>query len=160
MPKLHEFEMESITGESVSFDRFAGKAALVVNVASECGLTPQYAGLRTLHEERDDLNVLGFPCNQFGTQEPGSNDEVREFATSKYDVNFPMFAKVEVNGDGAAPLYEWLREAAPQPDGKAELPWNFTKFLVDAEGNVVKRYDPKTTPEEIGRDLDQALGKA
>lgn len=101
--------------------------------------------------------VLGFPCNQFGRQEPGTNAEILEFATSKYGVTFPMFAKIEVNGDGAAPLYQFLREAAPNPDGTTELPWNFTKFLVDRQGNVIKRYQPKVTPEEIAAELPQYL---
>ncbi len=104
------------------------------------------------------MNVLAFPCNQFGKQEPGTNAEIHAFAKSKYDVNFPMFAKIEVNGDGAAPLYAFLREQAPGEDGTSEISWNFAKFLVDAKGNVVKRYGPKTTPEEIAADLDAALG--
>lgn len=104
------------------------------------------------------MNVLAFPCNQFGKQEPGTNAQIHEFAKRKYDVNFPMFAKVEVNGDGAAPLYQYLREQAPAPDGSTVISWNFAKFLVDAEGNVVKRYGPKTTPEQIEADLDEALG--
>lgn len=113
--------------------------------------------MRTLHESRDDLNVLAFPCNQFGAQEPGSDAEILEFARSKYQVNFPIFAKIEVNGDAAAPLYRFLREGAPEEDGSTEITWNFAKFLVDAQGQVRKRWSPKTTPEDIGAQLDAIL---
>ncbi len=119
-------------------------------------MTKQYAGLRTLQADRSGgiFNVLGFPCNQFGAQEPGTNDEILEFATSKYDANFPLFAKIEVNGDGACDLYAILKAAQPNDDGSTDIPWNFTKFLVNAKGEVVKRFSPKTTPEEIAGQLD------
>lgn len=119
-------------------------------------MTKQYAGLRTLQADRSggNFNVLGFPCNQFGAQEPGTNDEILEFATSKYDANFPLFAKIEVNGDGACDLYAILKAAQPNDDGSTDIPWNFTKFLVNAKGEVVKRFSPKTTPEEIAGQLD------
>ena len=115
-------------------------------------MTPQYAGLRTL-EENGAAKVLGFPCNQFGRQEPGTNDEILEFARTRYDANFQMFAKVEVNGDGACELYEFLKSEQPRPDGKADIAWNFTKFLVDGEGRVVARYEPRATPGQIADDI-------
>ncbi len=118
-------------------------------------MTPQYAGLRTLHNDNDDVVVLGFPCNQFGNQEPGTDAEILEFATSQFDVNFPMFSKIEVNGADTAPLYQLLKEAQPGDGGSADITWNFEKFLVDNAGNVIKRYAPQTTPEEIATDLDQ-----
>ena len=118
-------------------------------------MTPQYAGLRTLHNDNDDVVVLGFPCNQFANQEPGTDAEILEFATSKFDVNFPMFSKIEVNGDTAAPLYQLLKEAQPGDGDSADITWNLEKFLVDKAGNVVKRYAPPTTPEEVAADLDQ-----
>ena len=122
-------------------------------------MTPQYAGLRTLQAQRNNENftVLGFPCNQFGGQEPGSNDEILTFAKSKYDINFPIFAKVEVNGDGACELYEILKNAQPNEDGSTDVKWNFTKFLVNVDGVVVKRFDPGTTPEDIDGQLDGLL---
>lgn len=150
---LSELEMESITGEMVSFSEYRDQALLIVNLASQWGLTPQYAGLRTLQENNPNLRVLGFPCNQFGAQEPGSNEEILEFAKSKYDVNFPMFAKIEVNGPNAVPLYTWLKAEALDEEGNADIPWNFTKFLVSADGKTVKRFHPKVTPEEIGATL-------
>jgi len=118
-------------------------------------MTPQYAGLRTLQAKRNDENftVLGFPCNQFGGQEPGSNEEILNFAKSKYDINFSIFEKVEVNGDGACELYEILKNAQPNEDGSTDVKWNFTKFLVNAKGAVVKRFDPGTTPEDVDGQL-------
>jgi glutathione peroxidase len=115
--------------------------------------------LRTLHNDNHDkgFNVLAFPCNQFGAQEPGSNEEILEFATSKFDVNFPMFAKIEVNGDGAADLYKMLKAAQPDPEGNADIRWNFTKFLVNGAGEVVARFEPQTTPEEIAEALPSHL---
>ena len=119
-------------------------------------MTPQYAGLRTLHEV-GELTVLGFPCNQFGAQEPGTDAEILEFATSNYDVNFPMFAKIEVNGDATAELYEILKAKQPNDDGTADVRWNFTKFLVNADGAVVKRFGPRITPEEIADHLGSLI---
>ena len=118
-------------------------------------MTPQYAGLRTLQNDTDDVVVLGFPCNQFGNQEPGTDAEILEFATSQFDVNFPMFSKIEVNGADTAPLYQLLKEAQPGDGDSADITWNFEKFLVDNAGNVIRRYAPQTTPEEIATDLDQ-----
>ncbi len=122
-------------------------------------MTPQYAGLRTLHEsnKNNGFTVLGFPCNQFGAQEPGTNAEILEFAQSKYDVAFPMFAKIEVNGDGACDLYNFLKAEKADEEGKAGIAWNFTKFLIDGTGSVIARYGPKTTPEEIADQLPDHL---
>ncbi len=120
-------------------------------------MTPQYAGLRTLHADNDGLNVLAFPCNQFGNQEPGTNAEIAEFARSTYDVDFPMFAKIDVNGDDAAPLYQWLRAQAADEEGNADIGWNFTKFLVSGQGEVLKRFGPMVTPEEIAAELPSLL---
>ena len=156
---FHAFKMQGITGEQVTFDSFKGKHCLVVNVASKCGLTPQYEGLEKLQQDRSnqDFTVLGFPCNQFGAQEPGSDAEVCEFAQSRYNATFPMFSKVEVNGDGACDLYKWLKNERAQPSGTPDIAWNFTKFLVDGEGNVVERFEPRTSPEEIDDRLNQIL---
>ena len=122
-------------------------------------MTRQYAGLRALQENRNDipLTILGFPCNQFGAQEPGTNDEILEFATSKYDINFPMFSKIEVNGNNACELYRHLKSAQANADGSEDVTWNFTKFLVNKKGKVVKRFDPKTSPEDIAAQLDALL---
>ena len=122
-------------------------------------MTPQYAGLRTLHEsnKNNGFTVLGFPCNQFGAQEPGTNAEILEFAQSKYDVAFPMFAKIEVNGDGACDLYNFLKAEKADEEGKADIAWNFTKFLIDGTGSVIARYGPKTTPQEIADQLPDHL---
>ena len=122
-------------------------------------MTRQYAGLRTLHEDHKDqgLTVLGFPCNQFGAQEPGTNEEILDFARSKYNVEFPMFAKIEVNGDGACELYKHLKSEKSGPEGKSDIAWNFTKFLVDRSGKVLERFEPRTTPEEIAEALPQHL---
>lgn len=153
---INELEMESITGEMISFSEYRDQALLIVNLASQWGLTPQYAGLCTLNE-RNDLTVLGFPCNQFGAQEPGTNEEILEFAKSKFNVNFPLFSKIEVNGDAAAPLYQWLKQEQPEADGKEDITWNFAKFLINVDGKVVKRYGPKTTPEEVAESLSEYL---
>jgi glutathione peroxidase len=154
MTSLHDFEMTSITGESVPLGSYAGQLCLVVNVASACGLTPQYEGLVSLHEDNDDLTVLGFPCNQFAGQEPGTDDEICEFATSKYAVSFPMFSKIEVNGDDADPLYQWLKAEQPGDGDTSDINWNFEKFLVDGDGKVVARFSPMVTPAEIAEQLD------
>lgn len=156
---FHDISMDTIGGESVSLGSYRGNVCLVVNVASRCGLTPQYGGLQKLHEENQGsgFTVLGFPCNQFAGQEPGSNDEIQTFCSTRYDVKFPLFSKIEVNGDGTCELYRLLKSAAPNEDGSEDVQWNFTKFLVDAEGQVVKRYGPRTTPEDIGADLANYL---
>ncbi len=150
MASVHDFEVTDINGEQVSLAEYAGQMLLIVNVASQCGLTPQYAGLRDLHHRFDDVQVLGFPCNQFGAQEPGTEAEICEFVETRYGVDFPMFAKVEVNGPGEAPLYSMLKAAQPGDSEQADITWNFEKFLVDGDGNVVQRFAPGTTPEEVG----------
>jgi glutathione peroxidase-family protein len=159
MAKFHDLTMNSITGEPVKFSTFKGKTCLVVNVASQCGLTPQYKGLQTLHDSNKSkgLTVLGFPCNQFGKQEPGTNEQICEFATSKYATTFPMFEKIEVNGDGACDLYKLLKAATVGDEGSADIAWTFSKFLVDGNGKVVARFGPRTTPEEIAQALPTYL---
>lgn len=157
MSQFHELNMKSITGEHIQFSTYEGQFCLIVNVASAWGLTPQYAGLRTLNQETDDLTVLGFPCNQFGAQEPGSDEEILDFVTSKYDIDFPMFSKIEVNGDNTCELYKILKSEQPAEDGSEDLPWNFTKFLVDKNGSVMKRFNPQTTPEEIKEELHSLM---
>ena len=157
---VHDFEVTTITGEGVSLSAYKGKVVLVVNVASACGLTPQYEGLETLQKELgpQGFDVLGFPCNQFGAQEPGTEGEIATFCETSFGVTFPMFSKVEVNGEGAAPLYAHLKAAAKEASGKDDIEWNFTKFLVDGSGKVVKRFEPMVTPEEIEPAIVTALG--
>ena len=154
MSKFHDIRMRSIDGDLVDLDRYRGRHCLVVNVASRCGLTPQYTALQALHEANKDrgFTVLGFPCNQFGRQEPGTNEDIREFTESKYGVDFPLFDKVEVNGEGTCALYAELKRQKP-----GDIAWNFTKFLVDGDGEVVERFEPRVTPEEIGRKLGECL---
>ena len=144
MAKFHDLTMKSITGEPVKLSSFKGKTCLVVNVASRCGLTPQYSGLRELQEQNEDrgFTVLGFPCNQFGAQEPGTSEQILDFCESKYDVNFPLFEKVDVNGNAACDLYKLLKTQKSNEDGTSDIQWNFTKFLVDGSGNVVARFGP------------------
>jgi glutathione peroxidase len=156
---LYDIEVRTIDGETQSLKDFEGKALLVVNVASKCGFTPQYKGLEALYRKFADRGfaVLGFPCNQFGAQEPGSESEIAAFCTTAYDVSFPMFAKIEVNGDGTHPLYKLLKHEAPGLLGSEAIKWNFTKFLVDRSGKVVKRYAPTDTPQSIEKDIEAAL---
>ena len=145
------FKMKTLDGKEVDLpQKYKGKVLLVVNVASKCGLTPQYTELEGLHEKyaAKGLCVLGFPCNQFGQQEPGTADEIREFCTTKYDVKFDMFAKIDVNGDGACPLYKHLTALPTQPKGTGDVTWNFEKFLVGRDGKVVARYAPRTKPTD------------
>jgi glutathione peroxidase len=148
---LYDIDAKTIDGESRSLNAYRGKTLLIVNVASGCGFTPQYTGLEALYRKyKDDgLVVLGFPCNQFGHQEPGSEAEIQQFCTTSYDVTFPLFAKVEVNGPGTHPLYEKLKSARRGVLGTEAIKWNFTKFLVNARGEVVARYAPTDTPEKI-----------
>jgi glutathione peroxidase len=136
-----------------------GKVLLVVNVASKCGFTPQYEGLEALHRRYGDkgFEVLGFPCNQFGAQEPGNAEEIANFCSLTYDVTFPLLGKIDVNGKGAAPIYRHLKSEAPGLLGSEAIKWNFTKFLVDRSGKVVKRYAPQTKPEDIARDIEGLL---
>lgn len=146
MAGFHDYTIKSIDGADQPLAEYSGKAVLVVNVASECGLTPQYAGLQALHEEfsASGFTVLGLPCNQFGAQEPGSEADIKNFCTTKFDVSFPMSSKIEVNGDNRHPLYAWLVGET----GGEDISWNFEKFLVDGSGQKVTRFSPKTTPED------------
>jgi glutathione peroxidase len=159
MTSVYDFSARDIDGTEHSLAEYRGKTLLIVNVASKCGFTPQYTGLEALwRADRDKgLVVLGFPCDQFGHQEPGDEAEIRHFCSTSYDVSFPLFAKVEVNGDGAHPLYKWLKSEGKGILGSESIKWNFTKFLVDADGQVVKRYAPTDTPEKIGKDLKNQL---
>jgi len=158
VPTLSDFTATTITGEEQPLDAYAGKVALVVNTASECGFTPQFAGLENLHEQYadDGLVVLGFPCNQFGNQDPGENEEIGAFCQKNYGVSFPMFEKVNVNGSDAHPFFQWLREEKGGVLGDA-IKWNFTKFLIAKDGTVLKRYGSTTEPESIASDIEKAL---
>ena len=157
---LYDFEAQSIDKQPVALSRYKCQVMLIVNTASACGLTPQFAGLEALWQDLRGrgLVVLGFPCNQFANQEPGTDAEILEFATSRFDVNFPMFSKIEVNGDGAAPLYRLLKDAQPGDGETSDITWNFEKFLVDREGTVVARFNPMVTPEQIAPELEAYLG--
>jgi glutathione peroxidase len=151
---VHDFTIKSIDGNEVSLSQYKGKYLLIVNVASQCGFTPQYKGLEELYQElKDQVVVLGFPCNQFGKQEPGNDEEIKNFCSLNYDVKFPMFSKVEVNGENAAPLYKFLKEERPGILGSEAIKWNFTKFLVSPDGLVIKRYAPTDKPETIKEDI-------
>ena len=159
MNPLCSMQARDLEGELVELGQFAGRTLLIVNVASKCGFTPQYRGLEALYQQFRErgLAILGFPCDQFGHQEPGDAEEIRRFCSLQYDVSFPMFAKIEVNGQRAHPLYQWLKREAPGTLGLHAVKWNFTKFLVDAQGRVVKRYAPIVKPDAIGRDLEAML---
>lgn len=156
---LYELAVETASGESVKLDEYRGQVLLVVNTASKCGFTPQYRGLEALQKRFADrgFSVLGFPCNQFGQQEPGSAAEISEFCELNFGVSFPLFAKVEVNGDNATPLYQYLKAARPGLLGTQSIKWNFTKFLVDRQGRVVKRYAPTDKPEKIAAEIERLL---
>jgi glutathione peroxidase len=181
MTTTYDFAATTADGTAVSLADYEGKLLLIVNVASKCGLTPQYEGLESLyrHDKERGLEILGFPCNQFKEQEPASDAEIQAFCKATYDVTFPVFAKIDVNGPGADPLYRYLREGAPgdfgpqygdfyqaiskirpEAEGTDEVKWNFTKFLVDRKGNVVKRYEPSVSPADIETDLEQYLSSA
>ena len=159
MTVLSNFSATKITGDSVDLGNYLGHPALIVNTASKCGLTPQYAGLQKLYDTYADrgLVILGFPCDQFGHQEPGSEAEIADFCELNYGVSFPMFAKIEVNGPGAHPLYHWLTTEQPGEDGP-DIEWNFAKFLIDRDGKLIKRFHPKVTPEELAPEIESALG--
>ena len=159
MATIYDFTVDDIEGKPVKLDRFKGKVLLVVNTASKCGFTPQYKGLEALYRKYHDrgLEVLGFPCNQFGAQEPGSEQEIATFYQTNYDVTFPMFAKIDVNGDATAPLYRYLKHEKPGLLGTEAIKWNFTKFLVDRDGRVVARFAPNDTPEALEDDVAKAL---
>jgi glutathione peroxidase len=155
MPSVHDFSARRIDGREEKLSAYKGKALLIVNVASKCGFTPQYEGLQKLYEDHRGrgLEVLGFPCNQFGAQEPGDEKEIQSFCSLNYGVTFPMFAKVDVNGDTAHPLWKFLKKEKKGLAGSEAIKWNFTKFLVDKNGAVVARFGPQDTPELIGRKL-------
>ena len=159
MTTAYDFSARDIDGNERSLAEWRGKTLLIVNVASKCGFTPQYEGLEQLWRAgRDkDLVVLGFPCDQFGHQEPGDEAEIKNFCSLIYDVTFPMFAKIEVNGDGTHPLYQWLKSEGKGILGSESIKWNFTKFLVGPDGQVVKRYAPTDTPARIGKDVKVQL---
>lgn len=148
MTNAHEFTQPTIDGKTGSLAEYRGKVALIVNVASRCGLTPQYSALEELYRGMRDRGfvVLGFPCNQFGAQEPGTEADIKQFCSTRYDVTFPMFSKLEVNGKNRHPLYAWLTEQPTQPDGPGDISWNFAKFLIGKDGHVVARFSPKTSP--------------
>jgi glutathione peroxidase len=156
---INQFELKQPGGGAEPLAAHAGKVLLVVNVASKCGFTPQYTGLEALYRKYKDrgFEVLGFPCNQFGNQEPGDAEEIANFCSTTYDVTFPVFAKIEVNGPQADPFFEQLKKEAPGLMGLTSIKWNFTKFLVDRSGKVVRRYAPTTKPEDIERDIEALL---
>ena len=159
MATVHDFTVNDIEGKPVALARFKGEVLLIVNVASQCGFTPQYKGLEGLQEKYHGrgFDVLGFPCNQFGAQEPGNEQEIAQFCELNYGVTFPMFAKVDVNGDKAAPLYRHLKNEKKGLLGTEAIKWNFTKFLVDRSGSVIGRYAPNDTPESIAADIEKVL---
>ena len=159
MPSIYDFSAQKIDGKPAALKKFKGKVMLIVNTASACGFTPQFAGLEKLHQTfgAKGLVVLGFPCNQFGAQDPGDNDTIAEFCQLNYGVSFPMMAKIDVNGAQAAPLYQWLSAEAPGLLGSKAIKWNFTKFLVGKDGNVTKRYAPTDTPQGMAKDIEAAL---
>ena len=156
---LYDIDVTTIDGQAQKMDVYRGRTLLIVNVASQCGFTPQYTGLEAVYRKYRDrgLTVLGFPCNQFGGQEPGNEEEIKTFCSTRYDVSFPMFAKIDVNGKDAHPLYRLLKSEQKGILGSEAIKWNFTKFLVGPDGTVMKRYAPNDTPEEIGKDLEGML---
>ncbi len=162
MSSLHDFTLDTIDGEERSLAEYRGQVVLVVNVASRCGLTPQYDGLQRLQETYGSrgFSVLGFPCNQFGGQEPGTDAEVKAFCSANYGATFPLFSKIEVNGDGRHPLYAWLTAQSTEPDGSGDIKWNFAKFVVDRDGRVAARFAPPTEPQaaELVEAIESALG--
>ncbi len=159
MNTVYEFSAKTIDGKTRSLGEYRGKVLLIVNTASQCGFTPQYRGLEQLHKTYagKGLAVLGFPCNQFGAQEPGPESEIAEFCETNFGVTFPLFAKIDVNGAGAHPLYQHLTSAAPGILGLEAIKWNFTKFLVGRDGKIIKRYAPNAAPESIAKDIEGAL---
>src|SRR4051812_15662183 len=159
VPNIYDFEVETIDGQTMRLDAYRGRVLLVVNVASRCGFTPQYAGLEALYRKYRErwFTVLGFPCNQFGQQEPGDEAEIKDFCRLTYDVTFPLFAKIDVNGPAAHPLYVYLKSARRGFLGSKAIKWNFTKFLIDRDGNVVRRFRPTVKPGRIEKDLLRIL---
>ncbi|MCG7401471.1 MULTISPECIES: glutathione peroxidase [Caballeronia] len=156
---IYGFSAETLDGATVSLDKYRGKVLLIVNTASECGFTPQYKGLQEVYRQyaARGFEVLGFPCNQFGKQEPGDAGQIGAFCEQNYGVTFPMFAKIEVNGSNAHPLYKYLKDKEPGLLGIEAIKWNFTKFLVDRSGKVIRRYAPQTKPESITDDIEKLL---
>lgn len=152
---VYDYTIKDAQGEDVLMNEFKGKVMLIVNTASKCGLTGQYEGLENIYEKYQDkgLEILGFPCNQFGGQEPGTNEEIKEFCQVKFGIKFPIYDKVDVNGDEAHPLFKHLKSEAPGILGSKSIKWNFTKFLVDRDGKVLKRFAPKDTPEKIEEEI-------
>ncbi|RYX94491.1 MAG: glutathione peroxidase [Comamonadaceae bacterium] len=159
MPSVYDFEARQINGTTVPLNEYKGKVLLIVNTASACGFTPQFGGLEALYKEYagKGLVVLGFPCNQFGGQDPGSNDEIQSFCQLNYGVSFPMMEKVDVNGAHADPLFKYLTAEAPGLLGSKAIKWNFTKFLVGKDGEVIKRYGPQEAPKGLAKDVEKAL---
>jgi len=159
MSDIYKFTAKGLDGKLIGLDAYKGKVLLIVNTASKCGFTPQFAGLEALHKKfsQSGLAVLGFPCNQFGNQEPGDSAEIGAFCQKNYGVDFQMFDKVEVNGDNADPIFKYLTDAAPGALGLKAVKWNFTKFLIDKEGKVIKRYAPTVTPESIEGEIQNLL---
>jgi glutathione peroxidase len=159
MATVYDFEARGIDGKTVPLEKYRGKVLLIVNTASACGYTPQFGGLEKLHQAYGGkgLVVLGFPCNQFGEQDPGSNQEIAQFCEVNYGVSFPMMAKIDVKGPSADPLYQWLAREAPGLLGSTNIKWNFTKFLVGKDGQVIKRYAPADAPSALAKDIEKAL---
>jgi glutathione peroxidase len=159
MAGIYDFKVNDIHGKPVKLDAYKGKVLLVVNTASQCGFTPQYKGLEQLYQKyhAKGFEVLGFPCNQFGAQEPGSEEEIESFCEVNYGVTFPLFAKIDVNGKDTAPLYQHLKKAKPGLLGSEAIKWNFTKFLVDRDGNVIERFAPNVEPDAIAPDVAKLL---
>jgi glutathione peroxidase len=158
---IYQFDAILNNGESINFENYKGKVLLIVNTASKCGFTPQYDGLQSLYKDfsTKGLEVLGFPCDQFGHQEPGADAEIQEFCSLNFNVNFPLFKKIEVNGSNTAPVYEYLKEGAPGVMGSKSVKWNFTKFLVNRQGKVTKRYASTTKPDEMIKDIQKLLAE-
>jgi glutathione peroxidase len=156
---IYDFDALDIDGKKIALKKYVGKPLLIVNTASGCGFTPQYKGLQELHEQygKKGLVVLGFPCNQFGAQESGSNEEIASFCELNFGVSFPLMGKIDVNGTQASPLYQWLSQEAPGLLGSKAIKWNFTKFLVARDGKSVKRYAPQDTPQSMAKDIEAAL---
>ena len=159
MKSIYDYKVDDSQKNPVSLSDYKGKTLLIVNVASRCGLTPQYKGLQELYSKylNKDFEILAFPCNQFGAQEPGSNEEIKEFCDINFNVSFKIFDKINVNGSSASPLFKHLKNEAKGVMGSEAIKWNFTKFLIDNNGSVIKRYSPQTTPDKIGKDLSEIL---